>query len=1075
VFLETFCDLARLLKEYREEMDLARQASKIKIKGGNLFMKRFLSLFAILAMIVSMFSGVAFALTPTSEYEVQLTTGEVMYYGGATKLYTINGRVAKVSGETVSYSGQEVTIEDADGTVDSTTRTVSGSTFSNLQAIGLPIGNYKVAVEPVTTSGIYKIEPADFVVVPRLDLESPASLNFNYPVTNEVYITGVFVDGNGPKSADGHDLVIGYADDDIIAEANYVNENSFGFLFNGTEFTKPGKVALYYYNGTEMVKTDITGEVKASDLSFSITPSRLANGLDLDGQKVTVTTNLGSSFFTDGQLKSGYEFGFVLKDGTSNATPAAITFDEVPANTYTRTNQKFDIEVDVDGLTAGNYKLEATLYKDDVAAYKSSVDLRVDKPQRYTLIGWSDSNLTTNKITFGFDGAEAQRDIKVVYHDGSVATAITDITGYYYKVTYSGAGLSEKTISTKADDADMTFDFTPAETGVVKMLIEAFNASDSRVASYTRELEVKGMNVVLSDSEIVVDTEYDFIVTVTNEEGVPVNNAEVTIGEKTVWSGSANIIDGNYRFKDLKATEVANMTVEVVHSSDDYETVTKTLKVVGKDVYTVDAETSTLLNGIQENVYVSVHDEDGDAVYADFEVLEYDSKGNLIKDEAVFTVSGSRFDRNNDGIRESNRISITPNKSAVELVIRATSANAKEKGDVTIEVVKPEVVHTGASVVTENFETSIEFTVVDPRDGSVMEDLTLTLADSIAFDLPEDPEKENLEDMTIEALRVDIEDVWTAEVKIQDVEWDLEDDDVNEINIMMGAVKLGSLEVKKAVVEATPETIIIGAPTRLVMTYSDAEGNPIYNKAVTLDGTEIGKTDEDGKVEYSASSTSSVSLTFKFATDVKDVTVSKSVRSSADVEAPVATIEVDGNSAVIRITDNVRVSKALVNGEEVDMFFPMAEITHIVSLRPGVNTFTVQAVDINNNYSVTTLTAEPAVDEVVSFTIGEASEYGVPVLMGETTMVPVRFAEILGAVIDWDNDTKTATYSANGTVVEVTVGSTTAVVNGENVQMPVAPYINEVNRTMVPLRMIAQELGFTVTWTSHDAPITITK
>jgi len=1054
-------------------------------------MKRFLAMFAIMAMIVSMFSGVAFAeeLDPV---KVDLTD-DVLYYGGSTQRYTIEGSIRDANEVLDSSRAGDAVVITLDGdttpsAISFTNKTIETDGTFAASALGLPIGNYEVDVDEATT-------PASFVVVPHMELETPTSLDFDYPVSDEVYITGVFVDGNGPKSTSNDEVWIG-TEDNILAKANYANEDSFGFLFDGEKFANVGDIALYYVVGggtvndpttaDNVVKTDITGEVKASSLDFTISPTRLTRGIDLGAQEVTITTDLASKFFNDDGELSGYTFSSVkLKDGTTVVATATIDtsdFDYTQEDTtdFTKSSQKFTATLDVDNVDAGNYTLEVILSDGSVDAYKGTTDLRVDRPQRYTLVDWDETALTTNTTTFGFE--EATRNVEVVYAQSSTTSSAIEAGDYgYYKVTYSGAGLAETvkySVDSGETDAADTFDITPKETGVIEFTIEVFDTDDTRLASFTRELEVKGMNVSLSETEVTVDMEYDLVVTVTDDAGVPLNNAKVTIeGEPFVDATTDNIIDGNYIFEDFEATTVEDLDVTVEHKPGDYETVTKTLKVVGQDVYTVESETSVLLNGIEEVIYVSVYNEDGDAVYANFEVLEYNSKDKLISDDAVYTVSGTKYDRDEDGVKESSKLTVTPHEDAVEMIVRAESTNRKEKGDATIEVVKPEIVHTGANAITENFETMIEFTVVDPRDDSLMEDLTLELSNSIVFDADVTPAPA-LTDMVEENLTADIEDVWTAEFKITDVEWDLEDeDDVNEVDIMMGDVKLGSVEVKKATIESNPEVIIINAPTRLVLTYSDADGNPIEGKSVKLDDVEIGKTDENGQVEYSASSTSSVSLTFKAATDVTGKTVSKSVKSSADVDAPEASIEVSGNTAVITISDNVRVSKALVNGEPVDMFFPMSSVPVPVTLSSGVNTFNVQAVDINNNYSVTTLTAEPEVVEAdLEFTIGEASEYGTPVMMDGTTMVPVRFAESLGATVTWDAPTATVTYTVGDDVIELTEGSTTAVVNGANVQLRVAPYMNtELYRLMVPLRMISEELGFTVTFTSVDAPITITK
>ncbi|MCL2461751.1 MAG: copper amine oxidase N-terminal domain-containing protein, partial [Defluviitaleaceae bacterium] len=84
-------------------------------------------------------------------------------------------------------------------------------------------------------------------------------------------------------------------------------------------------------------------------------------------------------------------------------------------------------------------------------------------------------------------------------------------------------------------------------------------------------------------------------------------------------------------------------------------------------------------------------------------------------------------------------------------------------------------------------------------------------------------------------------------------------------------------------------------------------------------------------------------------------------------------------------------------------------------------------------------------------------------------MVPVRFvSEALGAKVDWDEDTQTATVtSASSRVISVKIGSRTLIITDNDasstVEMDTAAVIaNE--RTFVPLRYIAEALGLTVGW-----------
>ncbi len=80
------------------------------------------------------------------------------------------------------------------------------------------------------------------------------------------------------------------------------------------------------------------------------------------------------------------------------------------------------------------------------------------------------------------------------------------------------------------------------------------------------------------------------------------------------------------------------------------------------------------------------------------------------------------------------------------------------------------------------------------------------------------------------------------------------------------------------------------------------------------------------------------------------------------------------------------------------------------------------------------------------------------------TMVPIRaLAEAFDAEVIWDNDARTVTinYDANTQIV-MTVGEETYTVNGAEQTMDTEPVIQG-ERTYVPIRFAAEALGFTVT------------
>ncbi len=96
-----------------------------------------------------------------------------------------------------------------------------------------------------------------------------------------------------------------------------------------------------------------------------------------------------------------------------------------------------------------------------------------------------------------------------------------------------------------------------------------------------------------------------------------------------------------------------------------------------------------------------------------------------------------------------------------------------------------------------------------------------------------------------------------------------------------------------------------------------------------------------------------------------------------------------------------------------------------------------------------------------------------PTIKNDRTLVPVRFvAEALGYDVDWNPETRSAIID-DGRIV-MTIDSQTATIDGENVTLDVSPtIINE--RTMVPLRVVAETLDCTVDWFGTNRMILVNK
>ena len=82
-----------------------------------------------------------------------------------------------------------------------------------------------------------------------------------------------------------------------------------------------------------------------------------------------------------------------------------------------------------------------------------------------------------------------------------------------------------------------------------------------------------------------------------------------------------------------------------------------------------------------------------------------------------------------------------------------------------------------------------------------------------------------------------------------------------------------------------------------------------------------------------------------------------------------------------------------------------------------------------------------------------------PYIKNSRTYVPIRFiAEELGYDVKWDGANKKVTMTNDGTTVELTIGSNKMMVNGKAVLLDAPAEIRD-DRTFVPLRAIAEAFG----------------
>ena len=162
--------------------------------------------------------------------------------------------------------------------------------------------------------------------------------------------------------------------------------------------------------------------------------------------------------------------------------------------------------------------------------------------------------------------------------------------------------------------------------------------------------------------------------------------------------------------------------------------------------------------------------------------------------------------------------------------------------------------------------------------------------------------------------------------------------------------------------------------------------------------------------------------------------------------------------------------------DEVNVTNGKAKLTLFSNIETGANIVVAVKDDqaiYANTLSYTFGEEDVNADTIVAMTIGSTDMIvnnelvngdAAPYVADGRTMVPIRaLTETFGAKVDYDNDAQTVTIVDGDTTVVMTIGETTYTVNGEEKTMDVAPVIGSGDRTYVPVRFVAEALGYKVT------------
>ena len=129
---------------------------------------------------------------------------------------------------------------------------------------------------------------------------------------------------------------------------------------------------------------------------------------------------------------------------------------------------------------------------------------------------------------------------------------------------------------------------------------------------------------------------------------------------------------------------------------------------------------------------------------------------------------------------------------------------------------------------------------------------------------------------------------------------------------------------------------------------------------------------------------------------------------------------------------------------------------------------------LENNTKIVLQIANP--NMVVNGSDKPIDENGtVPVILNDRTLLPVRaVVEEMGGTVAWNGETREVTLNCGENEIKLIIDSKNAYLNGEKIALDTAPTIIN-DRTMLPIRFIAESFHFEVKWEETTQTITIQK
>jgi hypothetical protein len=970
--------------------------------------------------------------------------------------------------------------------------------------------------------------PPEFFVIPEIALEG----NLQFDLDDDFHAIVGTIEGMQGKT-----IGVRYKGEGVLATNIIGENGSFGILVTPGRFSYAGGIELVLDindgNGFQAIKE---GKVVGKELNASISQSSFSRGIINKNIKVNIK-DIPSEYIINNSLKSDYRFRVQLFEGeelisSKNNQNILIRSGESQSFDYEALSYRGLRE-----LAVGEYRVVISLmgrfnnqWKD---IYQKDLKLDVLRADTDILVNEALKNSYAGTISIdlgGEDNTTTSDDI-VFYKGGKpVQTTRSSSTihgGYVLK--YNSPGQSQEIVHTLRTESSSNIypndlpaglnqrdylginqtiiDVPTYQGGVFNYTLEVYaleNKSYKVIHRVVDSIDITGYQVDVENDLMYVNKESIQKIIIKDDSMQPINNALIYIGKNSYGVNSPtqkrpstpglnesgryegdraylfldpakeNIQNGEYVVEDFSLPELGKYNIIVYQISNNEATrmavLENAIEVKGDQVYTVTVDNSFVRPGQEQTFHIMVRDSSGR------QVVPYAI--DIFEDGLAYRTI-NQIEINANQTANGTRIIHTPRVTTKEdLTFRVRDESSSQTGEAKINVSNPNIIFDQLSpMITEAIREPLGFVINDSLNHQrITDDIYLELVNGGTGSSLRVVDQDGSQEIFG---KISGSDEYKLEILVSNLNYE----EINQagveprVNVYLGeGMQVYSIPVNRAQVLTEPAELTTNA-TEIKIAYKNAKGEPLISRDIYVNDTLVDKTDNNGEYKYYFSSSINV-LNLRLETDVSGYFNEIAVRRSATQPSQTVVSAPDivySPEVSLRIRYDVPMAYVFVNNQRQDYFLPVTTYTAKVdNLKPGKNDIYVRIQDMRQNssyYHVEVYYQEQR--DPIMLTIGRGTDYGIPTLVLGTTMVPVRFAEDLGAEMKWDNSTKTVTYTSFNTTIRLQEGNSYGYINEERRRLPVAPYMNENQRLMVPLRMIAQELGFRVDYIDQFSPIKI--